>query len=57
MCLHFAIGQRSEFNGYDVAVGLRFQMSWWRRKQREIESDRDSVKDRKFSLSDIFVAF
>ena len=28
-------------------------MSWWKRKQRELERERDSVKDRMFSLSDI----
>ena len=35
-------------------VVLRFQMSWWRRNESELESERDSVKHRMFSLSDVF---
>ena len=40
-------------NGQILPVVLRFQMSWQRRKQRELESETDSVKIAIFSLSDI----
>ena len=35
-------------------VVLRFQMPWRRRKQRKLEGERDSVKDRMVSLSNCF---
>ena len=48
--LHFALGQRSYFNRYDVASGsdVSNAIAEKKAKQRDLESERDLVKDRMF---------